>query len=64
LESEDPKKIRDIQASGTSQYLMNETVLDTVTGNRFAKAMQSEFFEMRLRTELARYFFSVFLEKQ
>jgi hypothetical protein len=64
LESADPTKIRDIQASGTSQYLMNETVLDTVTENRFAGAMQSEFFGMRLRSCRRRYFSSDFPELQ
>lgn len=43
MESAEPTKIKDIQASGTSQYLTNEMLFDTVTENRFAEVKQSEF---------------------
>src|SRR5690349_2279955 len=41
LESLEPKKIKDIHARGTSQYLKNERVLDTVIKNYFGRAIQS-----------------------
>jgi hypothetical protein len=39
-ESEEPKKISDIQAKGTNQYLKNDRDLDTVIKNYFAELMQ------------------------
>lgn len=35
-ESLEPKKIKDIQPRGRSQYLVNESGFDTVIGNWFA----------------------------